>query len=126
MMPEDDQPYVRIFQSEEQTDLDLVKGFLKAQGIPFTTTGDSSADFGMTHWNRMPTFDEPAGRQLFVHPRYVKQATRALADVNRRRQRSTESRQTPEQAEYYRQAAWLFVVGMVIVILWNVIQIIRR
>ena len=70
------EPYVRVFQSYDQSEFDLVKGFLKARGIPVTITGDAAAEFGMNLPNRMPTLDESAGSQLFVppcslHPRVV-------------------------------------------------------
>jgi hypothetical protein len=123
------EPHVQIFQSYDQAEFDVVKGFLRAQGIPFTTTGDASAEFGMNVLNRMPTIDEPAGRQLSVPPRFVKQAKKALAEAERRRRPPSSpesSEQREEAAAFRRQAAWLVAVGLLFVILWNLVQILRR
>jgi hypothetical protein len=74
-----DEPFVRVFQSYDEFEFDIVKGFLRAHGIPFVTTGDPAAEFGMRSINRMPTLDEPAGMQLFVPPLYAEQTEEILA-----------------------------------------------
>ena len=74
-----DQPFVRVFQSYDELEFDIVKGFLRAHGIPFVTTGDPAAEFGMNFTNRMPTIDDPAGEQLFVPPIYADQTREILA-----------------------------------------------
>lgn len=59
-----DRPFVRVFQTDDEFEFDIVKSLRRAHGISLVTTGDPTAEFGMTFTKRMPTFDELAVNSL--------------------------------------------------------------
>ena len=84
MTEKPDQPFVLVFRTHDQTKFDLVKGFLKAQGIPFATTGDASSTFGTAiQKNALDESWEPRGCQLFVPPRFANEARSLLGQVEK-------------------------------------------
>ena len=76
-----DKPFVRVFGTTNQLEFDLVKGFLRAHGIPFVTTGDASAPFGSEIQTNSRVGWESAGSQLFVPPSYADQTKMILANA---------------------------------------------
>jgi len=78
-------PFVMVFQTYRQDEGDLVKGFLRAHGIPFVTTGDATAPFGMDFIDRLPTTSDPAGMQIFVPPDYADETMKLLSEADKRK-----------------------------------------
>ena len=73
------EPFVLVFRTTDQVKFDLVKGFLHAQGIPFVTTGDATAEFGTAiQKNALDENWEDRGCQLFVPPDHASAAMSLL------------------------------------------------
>jgi len=76
--------YVLVFRTDDQIKFDLIKGFLRTQGIPFVTTGDATAPFGTAiQKNALDTNWESRGCQLFVPPGHAAEAQSLLRRVGK-------------------------------------------
>ena len=83
-MSEPSEPFVLVFRTDDQIKFDLVKGFLRSQGIPFFTTGDATESFGTAIQKNARGSDWQArGCQLFVPPRYAAEAKTLLERAER-------------------------------------------
>ena len=78
------EPFALVFRTTDQVEFDLVKGLFRSQGIPFTTIGDATAEFGTAiQKNALDENWEDRGCQLFVPARFAASARSLLKRAER-------------------------------------------
>ncbi len=117
-----------VFRTGLLHEADIVADALESAHVPFYRQAESAS--GLTFAMPINPAPGPGGAWLVIVPR--KRAARARRIIERLPVSNDPSpgmfafRPRPEVKRFYRQYAWFFVVGMTLVLLWNVIQLFRQ